>query len=598
MLKRIILLLILLISCQKEEEVKQTDDNIKKIESEIFKFPIQKRLAKWDSLLQEPNFNEVEKAIILFEKSNDLAYLSRDNEAVENYEKVLIIFENHQMPLMQAKTHINLGISYAYLNKKTTATNHLIKGLILARDLDDKTTISRAYSELAHIYYLNHEKEKALEYLEKTGKMQQELNDTMGLSATYTNLAVLEKEMGNYEEAYRFTLKAIELDKITNNDIYLINSYNGLGEILLQYKNDRNEALRYYRKALSLARKKDIEIPFIYENISNLYERENQLDSAIFYLKKAIKIGSENISDNIRFYKKLTYLSLIKKNDQDVLKLVKIKDSLVAKHQEIEQEENKKDIERSIVLSNQQKKLDQAKQINKKNRIIFIFIILTFILGILISFQLNRFEKLKYKQEKYILEQKVLRSQMNPHFIFNVLSSIQNSLIENNPIKSAAYLSKFAQLIRKNFEFIKKRHISLKDELEAIENYLETQKFRYKDKFDYELTLDKNIDHENTMVPPMILQPFIENSIEHGFKNINYKGQLQIHIFSKNDKICFEITDNGTGYHPQITHKEHALDIFRRRLEIMGKEELDSFKILNLEQGTKVIFCFSKELSK
>jgi len=593
MIKKIFLIVVLIFySCHKKD-TSESYHRFKKVEKQIISLPLHERLSKWDSLLNIKSADEVFKAYVYFDKSNDVSLLNKDKEAIELNKKALNIFEKYNISKMEAKTHINLGVSYAFLNKKATATDHLFKGLSIARDLKDKKTISRAYSELAHIYYLYGDKQKAVEYLIKTGKIQKKLNDSIGMSATYTNLGVIAKEEGNLGKAYEYTNKAIEIDEKMKNEIYLINSYNSIGVLTYLYKKSKEEALEYYNKSLFLAQKNHIKDPFVFENLSNLYESEKKLDSAIYFMQKAIAIGSENISDNIRLYNKLLYLTLENKGEREALQLLKMKDSLTKKQRILEQEENKKNIESNIILLNKQKQLAQAKQINKKNRIIFIFIILTFILGILISYQLNRFDKLKYKQEKYILEQKVLRSQMNPHFIFNVLSSIQNSLIENNPIKSATYLSKFAQLIRQNFDYVQRDHISISKEIEVLKNYLDTQKFRYKDKFEYNISIDDNIDQNFIQIPPMILQPFVENAIEHGFKNIDYKGKLNIHIYKKAGKICFEITDNGTGYFPKPSDKEHALDIFKRRLEIMGKEELDSYKITNLPQGTKVEFCFA-----
>jgi len=592
MLRRLLLLLIiLLVSCRNEYDNKWIEKYYTQVEKDFSKLPIQNRIKKWDSILNQPSLSEMEKAYVYFFKSRDLAYLSKDNDAIAYNEKALEIFQKYNNSLMVAKAHINIGISYAFTNRKATAMDHLIKGLNIANEFKNKKLISRVYSEFSHIYYSYGDKKQALEYLKKTILIQKELNDSIGLSATYLNSAIIEQELGEIEKAYHFALKAVTIDTLMNNEVYLVNSYRTLGKILFLLKKDTLQAFKYYDKALKLANEIDSNNSFIYEDKSDVFSQIKQIDSAIYYIKEAIAAGSENISDNIRFYKKMTYLELTKKNDLEILKLVKIKDSLVDYSEKLKQEEDKKNIERTVTLSNKQKQLVQVKQINKKNRIIFIFVILTFILGILISYQLNHFDKLKYKQEKYILEQKVLRSQMNPHFIFNVLTSIQNSLIQNNPIVSATYLSKFAQLIRANFDHVKKSCISLKDELKVLINYLETQKFRYKDKFDYIIDIDEKINQEKMMVPPMILQPFVENAIEHGFKNISYKGELKVKIYTQQNKICFEILDNGSGYFPKKNKEEHALDIFKRRLELMGKEVLNSYHIKNLEHGTKVVFC-------
>ncbi len=589
---------VILLSCQKQQAFKYDQKKFKQLRNKITALPTQERLQKWDSLLALDEFTPIQMAYIHFDKGNDYSYRSEENEAIKQYNEALNTFVNSNEELMIAKTLINLGISYAFLNKKSTATDYVIKGLNIAVDLEHQETISRAYSELAHIYYLYGDKKTAIEYLEKTGKIQKSLQDSLGMSATYNNISILYKEMDKVPESYEYAFKSLQLDEILGNDFALINSYNNLGALTYLYKKDKKETLYYYNKALSLLKKHQLNDPSVFENLGDLYKDINRPDSALYYYQKALLPPNQNYENKVRLYDKILYLTLDSNGNMDAINILKKRDSVAALQRKLQKEENKNNIKSNMILLANQQQLEQAKQLNKKNRIIFIFILVIFILGILISYQLNRFDKLRYKQEKFILEQKVLRSQMSPHFIFNVLSSIQNSLIENNPIKSATYLSKFAHLIRQNFDYVQRRYISLKEELDILKNYLDTQKFRYKDKFDYSIEVADEIEQASIQIPPMILQPFVENAIEHGFKNIDYKGQLTIKVYPKNNKICFTIIDNGVGFKPKDDGKEHALDIFKRRLEIMGKEELDSFKIENLAKGTRVAFCFSKKFIK
>ncbi len=583
--------LIIYLSTQCQQSPSQNHSYIDNLTKKILKYPIEQRLKKWDSLLISGNLSDIDKAYILFQNALDLSSIKKEDQAITDYRKALKIFQKYNIKEMIAKTRVNMGICYAYMNKKNRATQSLFKGLELATELNDTAIISRVYGELAHIYYLNHNLDKAIEYLKKTGDMYQKIKDTEGISAIYNNIAIIYKEQGKLKEAYEYTLKSMDFKKNLRDPISLIESYNNLGALTFLYTKDKVRALGYYHKALKLAKKSNYQPANVYENMADLYSETGQKDSAEYFLYKALSISSNTLKDQIQIYNKLLHNTLEKKNDTAALKLLKIKDSLTEALNKFNSRENQKAIESNLALLNKQKQLTQAQQLNKKNRIIFIFIILIFLLGLLISYQLNRLDRLNLKQNQFILEQKVLRSQMNPHFIFNVLSSIQNSLVENKPIISATYLSKFAQLIRQNFEYIQKRYINLNEELKMIRNYLETQKFRYKDKFDYQIIVDEDINQQATKIPPMILQPFVENAIEHGFKGINYKGQLTIKIYKNNNQICFEIIDNGNGFQPKNDHKEHALDIFKKRLKLMGKEAMESFKITKLPQGTKVQFC-------
>ena len=582
-------------SCKKEHK---TAFDFSKIKRKILKYPIKERIAKWDSLINLYQSDDLSTAYLLFERGSDYSSLNNNKKANEDLEKALEIFKQYHLKEMMAKTYVNIGISYAFDGKKNTATQYIFKGLDLALQLKNNNIISRAYGELAHIYYLYGNKDKAIEYLKKSGEMYQKMKDTEAISATYNNIAIIYQEKHRTKDAINYIKKSIKLKDSSKTDpLYLIEGYGNLGALTYTDTHDKQKAFEYYGKALKIAKRYHIEPNLIYINMANYYEDVGKIDSAKYYISKILKINNnnDNYQDKIDLYDKLLYLDLKQKKDTEALSLLNIRDSLNKIQQKIINDENQKTIESNLALLNQQKQLEQAKQINNKNRIIFIFIIIIFLLGLLISYQLNRLDKLKYKQEQFILEQKVLRSQMNPHFIFNVLGSIQRSLIENKPIISATYLSKFAQLIRQNFEYVQKKQISLKEELEMIQNYIDAQKFRYKDKFDYEIIVDEQLSKEQVFIPPMILQPFVENAIEHGFKNISYKGKLKITVTKKDDKVCFEIIDNGVGYKPKKDYKEHALDIFKKRLKLLGKEAVESFKIIRLNQGTKVSFCIKSE---
>jgi LytS/YehU family sensor histidine kinase len=183
---------------------------------------------------------------------------------------------------------------------------------------------------------------------------------------------------------------------------------------------------------------------------------------------------------------------------------------------------------------------------------------------------------------------------MNPHFIFNALTSIQKNLLEEDLLKSSTSLARFAKLIRQNFEFTNKPLINLDEDLEALKNYIETQQLRFEDKFNYEINVQKGLDLSYIQIPPMLLQPFVENAIEHGFKSKEEKGNLIINVLKKDDLFLFEIIDDGIGFKEKIskTKREHAIDIFLNRLKLRGFSEEKSFKITSAVsgKGTKILF--------
>jgi ligand-binding sensor domain-containing protein len=194
----------------------------------------------------------------------------------------------------------------------------------------------------------------------------------------------------------------------------------------------------------------------------------------------------------------------------------------------------------------------------------------------------NREEQERLEMGKSILElqQATSRLQMNPHFIFNSLNSIQGYIANNNTTEAKWYLSKFAKLIRLILDNAKEEFIPLRDEIFILENYLVLEKMRMNDKFIYDMICEKNIDPESIEIPPMIVQPFVENAILHGLKHKEGKGRLDVRFSLNGNLLCCEITDDGIGRQAAAEmknisaaeHKSSAIVITEERLKRLGKE--------------------------
>ncbi len=216
-------------------------------------------------------------------------------------------------------------------------------------------------------------------------------------------------------------------------------------------------------------------------------------------------------------------------------------------------------------------------------------------------------EVLAIQKQLFELEQKSLRLQMNPHFIFNSLNSIQSFILENDIDKALFYLSKFSQLMRLILSNSSKSFVSIKDELKALQYYIEIEKLRFDDKFDYEIIVDEEIDEDFFGVPPLVIQPYVENSIIHGLINKKEKGFLSIELKMLEDNILCIIQDNGIGIEAAdkireksgITHKSKGMNITKERLEILSKTKEYSIKIIDLKDekgnpiGTRIEFILA-----
>ncbi|MHC1777733.1 MAG: histidine kinase [Lentimicrobium sp.] len=155
--------------------------------------------------------------------------------------------------------------------------------------------------------------------------------------------------------------------------------------------------------------------------------------------------------------------------------------------------------------------------------------------------------KFRQQQQNNLLQQRLFRAQLNPHFIFNALSNIQGLILENDSIQASTYLSRLSKLVRNILQGSLKEYIPLSQEIENIEHYVELQIIRFSGMFDYELHADNRLEPDTIMIPPMLIQPFVENAIEHGLRYKDSKGKLTVHFTEKHPFVEIVITDDGVG---------------------------------------------------
>ena len=195
---------------------------------------------------------------------------------------------------------------------------------------------------------------------------------------------------------------------------------------------------------------------------------------------------------------------------------------------------------------------------------------------------------LDIEKQMFTLEQTALRLQMNPHFIFNSLNSIQSFVIANDTDKAINYLAKFSNLMRFILAHSQKPFVNLSDELKAMEIYLDVERLRFDNKFNYEFDIDPEIDEEFIEIPPMIIQPYIENAIIHGILNKEGIGKLKITLKLKDKNyISCIVDDDGVGREKAmqikvqsgLKHKSRGMLITQKRLEILNKSDEDHVNI-------------------
>jgi two-component sensor histidine kinase len=183
------------------------------------------------------------------------------------------------------------------------------------------------------------------------------------------------------------------------------------------------------------------------------------------------------------------------------------------------------------------------------------------------------------QQQRTEMEMQALRAQMNPHFIFNSLNSINRFILQNDRAQASEYLTKFSKLVRMILQNSQASLITLESELESLDLYLNLESLRFNYHFDYHITVPKDLDKEVLQVPPLILQPYVENAIWHGLMHKEEKGHLDIEISENDDQLFLKIKDNGVGRakakamssKSATKHKSMGLRITENRIAILQK---------------------------
>ena len=188
-------------------------------------------------------------------------------------------------------------------------------------------------------------------------------------------------------------------------------------------------------------------------------------------------------------------------------------------------------------------------------------------------------------------QQQALSLQMNPHFIFNTLGSLQSFILKNDRDASNLYLTKFSQLMRKMLDNVECGFVDLEEEIETLRLYIELQHLRFGDHFDYEITVDPRIDLTSVQIPPFLIQPYVENAIQHGLLPGENRGRLAVEVKLHDPGILWVVEDNGIGRAEAAKIKSrkgqdtrpHGTEITDRRVELLNRLSLERYSVTTLD---------------
>lgn len=509
--------------------------------------------------------------------------------ALEYYLESQKINEQRQDSASIAQGNSNMGILFQKLKDYEKALSYQQKAIDIYIKLNDEGGLSRAYNNIANVYDAEDFPEKAIVYYQKALKINLEAKNTFGIASNYNNLGVAYQTMKQFDSAYYYYNEALSLFQSINDESNTALAYEELSTVFLQAPdaflksqkipikekfthslNLKNEALKIYTKLEDIAGLADI-----YEGLSELNEKTGNYSEALKNYRQYVSLKDSIFND-----------------DNKKLILKKEMGYEFDKKQALENAAHEKE----MAL----KEAEVSKQKVIKNSAIAGFALIIFSgAGAFISYKRRRdaLQKANETQQQLEItetEMKALRAQMNPHFIFNSLNSINDFISKNNPKQATGYTSKFAKLMRMVLENSEKKEISLSEDLIALELYIQLEQLRAQNKFDYKIEVDNGIDKENTLLPPLILQPFVENSIWHGFTDIEAGGMIEINFNTNENKLLCVVQDNGKGRDKEklssSPKKSMGSNITETRINLLNKTENANASIVyaDLAQGLRV----------
>lgn len=571
--------------------------------SYYYKSDFNNALIYWEKSLQEYKSIGDKKgtATVLGNLGIIYQYQSNYQRTIETIQEALSIYKEINDKNGIARNLTQLGIMCEYQGEYVKALEYYQKAIQINEETENIDGIASNYSNMGIVYKTQEEYDKALEYYFKAIEIRKQQDDKIKLARNYINIGIIYSIQSNYQGALDFYNKALEINKLFGDRNIIASNLENIG-IIHDYQKNYDLALDYYKRALrinqEIGNKRSIANNLV--NISSILYKKEDFNQTIAYASKALAISAEigdlnlerNIYQNLseayeslmNYPKAIEYKNLWMKLNDSIFNIEKTK--AIADIQ-TKYETEKKDQEINTLQKDneiQQLQLEETRQRTKAQRWLLLalaFILLSIVLVIWFVYKnykkqqtINQ-QKLQY--QKVITEQKMLRLQMNPHFIFNSLNSIQSFISSEQSYEAEKYLARFAKLIRGILENSRENLISLDKEIEVLELYLSLEQLRFENRFSYKINIDEKLEQDFTSIPPMLVQPFAENAILHGLKN-KKDGKLNINFLEKDDSLICEIDDNGigreasTGKNTQKNHKSLATTITKDRLKALSDE--------------------------
>ncbi len=494
------------------------------------------------------------------------AYKGQNNidEAVVFYEEGLKVAKKNQIAPKMADLNSKIADAYARDNRGIEAEGFYKNSLELASQQAPQRSIQ--------------EKEKVADFYNEKNRYPEEIQLRKKSLVELGNLS---------EQKVKNEVAGVESDSITSQRI----NYKIANAYIAQDKYD--EAIPYLERSIVEA---DVDDDLIVQKdatrkLSEVYKHQGDFTKALASYQEYVAVVD----------------TLYVRKEQEISRAARFNREISSKQSRIKGLEQDRELSQSkydLAVTEQQ----LFQESNNMQRYVIYSLIIGLILMGLATFFFYRSNQ-QQKLTNNLLALKSLRSQMNPHFIFNALNSVNNYIAKSDERSANRYLSEFSKLMRLVLDNSEEDFIPLTKELELLELYVKLEHSRFPEKFDYKINLDSHIDVASFQIPPMLLQPFIENAIWHGLRYKEEKGFLHIDI-AQEDKETLEIVikDNGIGRKKsaelktmnQKKQKSKGMGNIKKRVTILNdmykdKVDVDIADLDSNGSGTRVKFTLKKD---
>lgn len=502
--------------------------------------------------------------------------------ALDYYQRALELAEAVEDPHQGFKRSMNVSLNgigniYKTLEQYDIAIDKFTQAIELDKEMGNTLGLAVNNFNIGECQESQGKVVEALESFQTSLRHNTTINSERGTILCHYSIAHVYVHMGRTEEAYALLKQALADAKALGDQSIVATVEINLGWTLINLKRN-TEADTHLNRGLQIAQEYELPSQIAEANkfLSDLSIANGNYKSALDYYKKSLKFDDEISNDrNLRY----------------------VNDMIMRYESEKRANELKK-----LAEENESVKLELVKN---RTRLLISGIVIALLAGIL--YILYRQYQLKNEKKLLTLEQSMLRSQMNPHFLFNSLNSIKLYIINNEQKNAVHYLNKFSKLVRKILEASSLKEIPLADELETVELYMNIENIRFSNEIDFKTVIAEEIDPHTVKIPSLILQPFLENALWHGLSSKEGEKRILLEV-DKGQEVGFidiTITDNGIGREAAETIKQNkvlkrksvGIDITKERLSNFSRDYQNSFDLeifdlfddLGNPAGTKIL---------